>query len=443
MSATRYYVVPPPYQLSPPLPSWLSSSQWFDRRKSSLAPPPNPSDLRTEVCKFPPYINGQETQKPAIEARKMAFLATSSPSAKSFSISSLQDSNHRLAQQTIFYQNSLNQITKNIRQRSIFYELTGKRLVIPIVNATSTPLAESGENSRTGSILLSDVVVNRRRNVYWGRKWNSLDVGTAGVVVAMHILSLLAPFTFNWGAFWVAVGLYVITGLLGITLSFHRNLSHRSFKLPKWLEYFFAYCGVQALQGNPIDWVSTHRYHHQFCDSEKDPHSPIEGFWYSHMSWLFDTNNVVERCGKPNNVADLEKQSFYKFLQSTYVIHPLAFAALLYAIGGFPYIVWGMGVRIVWVYHITWLVNSACHVWGKQAWNTGDLSRNNWWVAVLAFGEGWHNNHHAFEYSARHGLEWWQIDMTWYVVRFLQAIGLATDVKLPSQAQKERMTFNH
>ncbi|KAI3455312.1 hypothetical protein Pfo_011975 [Paulownia fortunei] len=315
-----------------------------------------------------------------------------------------------------------------------------KERVKPIVRAASIPLSGDGKDPSFGRIFLSDVVVKRRK-VYWGRKWNSLDVATVGVVIAMHLLCIFAPFTFNWGAFWAAVGLYVITGLLGITLSFHRNLTHRSFKLPKWLEYFFAYCGVQALQGSPIDWVSTHRYHHQFCDSEKDPHSPIEGFWFSHMIWLFYTKTVVERCGEPNNVGDLEKQPFYKFLQSTYIVHPMALGALLYALGGFPYIVWGMGVRIVWVYHITWLVNSACHVWGKQAWNTGDLSRNNWWVAVLAFGEGWHNNHHAFEYSARHGLEWWQIDMTWYVVRLLQAIGLATDVKLPTTAQKQRMAF--
>ncbi|GFP88960.1 palmitoyl-monogalactosyldiacylglycerol delta-7 desaturase chloroplastic [Phtheirospermum japonicum] len=313
--------------------------------------------------------------------------------------------------------------------------------VLPIVNATSTPFSGDEKDSSFGRILLSDVVVKRKKKVFLGRKRNPIDVATIGVVVFMHMLCVLAPLTFNWGAFWVAVGLYVITGLLGITLSFHRNLSHRSFKLPKWLEYFFAYCGVQALQGNPIDWVSTHRYHHQFCDSDKDPHSPLEGFWFSHVTWLFDTYTVVQRCGEPNNVGDLEKQQFYKFVQSTYIIHPIALGLLLYALGGFPYIVWGMGVRIVWVYHITWLVNSACHVWGKQAWNTGDLSRNNWWVAVLAFGEGWHNNHHAFEYSARHGLEWWQIDMTWYVVGLLKAIGLATHVKLPTAAHKLKLVL--
>ncbi|KAF7814376.1 Palmitoyl-monogalactosyldiacylglycerol delta-7 desaturase, chloroplastic [Senna tora] len=301
---------------------------------------------------------------------------------------------------------------------------------------------EEGPVKKFRRILLSDVEVKRERRILFGRKWNSLDLGTAGVVLTMHVLALFAPFCFNWGAFWVAMALYVVTGLFGITLSFHRNLSHRSFKLPKWLEYLFAYCGVLALQGNPIDWVSTHRYHHQFCDSERDPHSPTEGFWFSHMSWLFDTNSVVQRCGEANNVGDLEKQPFYKFMRSTYILHPLAVGALLYAMGGFPFLVWGMGVRIIWVYHITWFVNSACHVWGKQAWDTKDLSRNNWWVALLAFGEGWHNNHHAFEYSARHGLEWWQLDMTWYVVRFLQALGLATEVKLPTNLHKQRMAFN-
>ncbi|XP_065866171.1 palmitoyl-monogalactosyldiacylglycerol delta-7 desaturase, chloroplastic-like [Euphorbia lathyris] len=278
-------------------------------------------------------------------------------------------------------------------------------------------------------------------NIFLGRKWTSMDIATAGIVLAIHLLSLFAPFHFNWSAFGIAFGLYVVTGLLGITLSYHRNLCHRSFKLPKWLEYLFAYCGVHALQGSPIDWVSTHRYHHLFCDSERDPHSPTEGFWYSHMSWLFDTNSITERCGGTNNVGDLEKQPFYKFIKNTYILHPIALGILLYALGGLPFLVWGMGVRITWVYHITWLVNSACHVWGNQSWNTGDLSRNNWWVGVLAFGEGWHNNHHAFEYSARHGLEWWQIDMTWYFVTFLQAIGLATDVKLPNESQKQGMAF--
>ncbi|MBA0774707.1 hypothetical protein Gotri_009899 [Gossypium trilobum] len=315
--------------------------------------------------------------------------------------------------------------------------------VSALANGVSVVAKEPDHDLKTqGRILFSDVVVQKRREVFWRGNWNALDIASAGIVLAMHLLSLCAPFYFNWPAFWLAAGLYLVTGL-GITLSFHRNLSHRSFKLPKWLEYLFAYCGVQALQGNPIDWVSTHRYHHQFCDSERDPHSPIEGFWFSHVNWLFDTSTVIEKRGDSTNVGDLEKQPFYRFLQITYILHPIALGALLYALGGFPFLVWGMGVRTIWVYHITWLVNSASHVWGRQAWNTGDLSKNNWWVALLAFGEGWHNNHHAFEYSARHGLEWWQLDLTWYVIKFLQVVGVATEVKVPSQLHKQKMAFNN
>nr|GMD90205.1 Palmitoyl-monogalactosyldiacylglycerol delta-7 desaturase, chloroplastic [Ipomoea batatas] len=253
-------------------------------------------------------------------------------------------------------------------------------------------------------------------------------------------LSLFAPFCFSWDAFGVAFGLYIITGL-GITLSYHRNLTHRSFKLPKWLEYFFAYCGVHALQGDPIGWVSNHRYHHQYVDTKKDLHSPIEGFWHSHIGWLYDTKAAIERSERPTNVGDLENQFFYNFIRNTYIIHPIILATLLYAIGGFPYVVWGMGVRIIFYSHVIYSVNSVCHLWGNQAWNSGGQSKNNWLVALLSFGEGWHNNHHTFEYSARHGLEWWQLDITWYIVRALQAFGLATDVKLPTDAQKKKMAL--
>ncbi|KAH9328059.1 hypothetical protein KI387_000167 [Taxus chinensis] len=305
---------------------------------------------------------------------------------------------------------------------------------------TTVVFASAGDQDR---IQLSDVAVKKTRLLSFvlDRKWSSADIATAMVVFGMHALCLLAPFTFTWKAFGVFVMLYVATGLLGITLSYHRNLSHRSFNLPKWLEYIFAYCGAQAMQGDPLDWVSTHRYHHQFCDSVKDPHSPNEGFWFSHMSWMFDENSMLARIGARNNVSDLEKQPFYRILRSTYIIHPIAMGLFLYALGGLPFVVWGMAVRVVWVYHITWLVNSACHVWGYQSWNTGDLSRNNWWVAALAFGEGWHNNHHAFEFSARHGLEWWQLDITWYIIRILEAVGLAKDVRLPSEQHKARMSF--
>lgn len=261
-------------------------------------------------------------------------------------------------------------------------------------------------------------------------------------VSVLHLLCVFAPFTFTWSGFWLAIALLWLTGLFGLTLSYHRNLSHRSFKLPKWLEYFFAYCGVLAVQRDPIYWVSIHRYHHQYVDSEKDPHSPKEGFWFSHIAWLFDSGYTIQKHKDRRNVEDLKKQPFYNFLRRTYNAHIFAFAFILYALGGFSFLVWGMGVRTVFLYHVTFLVNSACHTWGKQVWKTGDLSKNNWWVAVLAFGEGWHNNHHAFENSARQGLEWWQYDPTWYVIWFLEAVGLATSVKLPTKAQKQKKSLS-
>ncbi|XP_048431156.1 palmitoyl-monogalactosyldiacylglycerol delta-7 desaturase, chloroplastic-like [Pyrus x bretschneideri] len=277
---------------------------------------------------------------------------------------------------------------------------------------------------------------------FLGRKWNLQDLVIASTLSSMHFLSLFAPCYFTWGAFWVAFALHMLT-TLGVTLSFHRNLSHKSFRLPKWLEYLFAYVAVLSLQGSPIEWVSSHRHHHQFTDTPKDVHSPIQGFWFSHIGWIIDSGSRFGKYGGLKNVQDLKRQAFYRFLHHTYVIHSVVLpGSLLYAFGGLPFLVWGLGVRIVTVLHVTLLVNSAGHMWGKQVYNTGDLSRNNWWLAMVTLGEGWHNNHHAFDYSARQGLEWWQIDLTWYVIKVLQAVGWATDVKTPTESQKQRKVFN-
>lgn len=259
---------------------------------------------------------------------------------------------------------------------------------------------------------------------------------------------MVLDFQFNWSTLWVVVALYVITGLFGMSLSYHRNLSHKSFKLSKWLEYLFAYCGVLALEGNPIDWVSMHRYHHQVADTEQDPQRLDQRFlWLS--NYYASTKRVdtryfvifqemeknillmVRKQVRRDNVRDLEKQIFYKFIHKTYLLHPISLAMLLYVVGGMPFLIWGMGVRTVIVLHTTLLVNSICHRSGKQQWKTHDLSINNGWMSLVTFGESWHNNHHAFPYSARHGFEWWEIDIGWYVIRFLRAIGVATNVKLP------------
>lgn len=301
---------------------------------------------------------------------------------------------------------------------------------------------EESEISTNGSrIWLSDVVEKKKRPYFLNREWTKKDISYAVYMVVVHALCLAAPFTFSWDALGVFAVMYVITGMFGITLSYHRQLSHKSFKTPKWLEYVFAYCGVQAVQGDPLEWVSAHRYHHQHCDTPKDPHTPYEGFWHSHMGWLLDDKATQERVGRRGNIGDMSNDPFYLFIEKTYPLHIAGMAALLFALGGVPYLVWGMAVRAVWVYHITWAVNSASHVWGNQSWNTGDLSRNNWWVALLAFGEGWHNNHHAFEYSARHGLEWWQFDPTWYTVKLLEVLGLATKVRYPTKEHMSKLAF--
>ncbi|BFG26052.1 hypothetical protein CerSpe_123260 [Prunus speciosa] len=273
---------------------------------------------------------------------------------------------------------------------------------------------------------------------FLGRQWNFVDLATLAGLVYLHYLAVLAPFYFTWPAFWSAVALYYISGV-GVTLSFHRNLSHKSFKLPKWLEYFFAYCGVLSFQRSPLEWVSIHRAHHQYTDTWNDPHSPIGGLWFSHIGWALDyRTHLGSYEARLKNVADLKSQAYFRFLHYTYPLHSIALGVLLYTIGGMPFLVWGMGVWTVLFLHAIFGINSICHTWGQEVWDTGDLSKNNWLIGLMAHGEGWHNNHHAFEYSAQHGFEWWQIDITWYLIRFLQAVGLATDVKLPTETQKKR-----
>ncbi|KXZ49956.1 hypothetical protein GPECTOR_18g114 [Gonium pectorale] len=292
-----------------------------------------------------------------------------------------------------------------------------------------------------GKVLLSDVRTVGKRKLF-GREWNTTDLYYTGFIGGMHLLALAAPFTFSWEMVGLFLGSYFVTGCLGITLSYHRMLSHKSFTCPKWLEYALAYCGVLAVQGDPLEWASSHRYHHLHTDTPLDPHSPYEGFFWSHMGWLLDNKATMERVSNRTNADDLESQWYYRWLRDTYAWHVAAQLGVLFLLGGFPAVVWGGALRMCWVWHITWFVNSASHCWGYQDYNTGDLSRNNWWVGILAFGEGWHNNHHAFEFSARHGFEWWQVDMTWGVICLLEKLGLANNVKLPTERQKARLAIN-
>jgi len=300
--------------------------------------------------------------------------------------------------------------------------------------------AQSKEESAQ-KLWLSDVFVTVKRNYFFGRKFLGRDLAVLTLVSAMHLGLLFAPATFSWGNFGLAMGLYFVTGCIGITFGYHRLIAHKSFVVPKWLEYVAAYCGALSIQGDPIEWASTHRYHHLHTDTPKDPHSTYEGAWWSHAGWFLDNEATLARTEDHSNAKEMRSQPFYKFLQKTYVWHILASLGALYAIGGFPALIWGGCVRTCIVWHITWSINSCCHIYGRQEYNTKDLSKNNWLFGILAWGEGWHNNHHAFEYSARHGLKWWQFDLTWIIIRSLEVCGLASRVKLPSAEAKRKLAF--
>ena len=291
-------------------------------------------------------------------------------------------------------------------------------------------------------LWLSDVAVTVKRNYFFNRKFQLRDISVLGLVTAMHVGLLFAPATFSAGSFVLCMVMYFLTGCIGITFGYHRLIAHKSFVVPKWIEYIAAYCGALTIQGDPIEWASTHRYHHLHTDTPKDPHSSYEGAWWSHAGWFLDNEMTLSRTEDHSNAKEMRSQPFYRYLQKTYMWHILLSYALLYAFGGFPALIWGGCVRTCIVWHITWSVNSVCHIYGRQEYDTKDLSKNNWLFGILAWGEGWHNNHHAFEYSARHGLKWWQFDLTWIIIRSLQLVGLAWKVKLPTEAAKAKLAFD-
>ena len=251
------------------------------------------------------------------------------------------------------------------------------------------------------------------------------------VLVLLHLGAVAAFFLFNWSAFATAVFLYWMATGLGISMGYHRLHTHRSYKVPRALEYFFAFCGALTLEGGPIFWVATHRIHHQLSDQPGDPHSPRDGAWWSHIGWILlgeskHSNTRVMAKYAP----DLARDPFYVWLNNWHWLPMVALAALLFAIGGLPMLLWGICVRVVFGLHATWLVNSATHMWGARRFATRDDSRNNWWVALITFGEGWHNNHHAHPTSARHGLAWYEFDPSWLQIRLLRLIGVARSVRV-------------
>lgn len=253
-----------------------------------------------------------------------------------------------------------------------------------------------------------------------------------------HIGAVIALFHFTWGAFLSAVLLWWISGSLGIGIGYHRLLTHRGFKTPKWVEYVLTTCGALAFEGGPIPWVATHRVHHANTEKEGDPHSPRDGFWWSHMGWMLSGQSMHRDIQiTSRHASDLARDRFHSALTEWHFIPQIVVALLLYGFGGWPYVLWGVFVRVVFSWHATWFVNSASHVWGGRRFDTRDDSRNNWWVALMTFGEGWHNNHHAHPSAARHGLVWYEIDVNWYGIWVLQKLGLITNLRLAELRPQE------
>ena len=279
------------------------------------------------------------------------------------------------------------------------------------------------------------------------------QVYTFIAIVVPFVGLVAAPFVFwGWGFSWIDLGLlitfYLLTGL-GITVGFHRLFTHRSFETHGIVKFIFAVLGSMSVQGPIMKWVAMHRRHHQHSDTELDPHSPclhgtslwgtIKGALHSHVGWFF--------CKEPDNlhryVQDLYKSAMLRITSNLFVVWVALSLLIPAALGGLlswswsgvlTGMIWGGLVRIFLVHHVTWSVNSACHIWGRKFFPSNDESRDNLIFGVLALGEGWHNTHHAFPSSARHGLRWWQIDISYYVIRALEWTGLAWDVRLPTKA---------
>ncbi len=267
-----------------------------------------------------------------------------------------------------------------------------------------------------------------------------------GLIVA---ISLLWGIAFSWVYLVLLFVMYLISGL-GITIGYHRYFTHKSFQTSRFVQALLAISGSMAFEGSVLQWAAVHRSHHQHSDDEHDPHSPhthgagvwnaIRGMWHAHMGWLFRSRSISLQ----KYVVDLKKDRLITTMSALFPLWALLGLAIPAVIGGLITMswtgallgfIWGGLVRVFFVHHVTWSINSVCHIWGTRPFNSHDESRNNPIFGVLGLGEGWHNNHHAFPTSARHGLRWWQLDISYIIIRALSWVGIVWDVRVPSPAR--------
>ncbi len=261
----------------------------------------------------------------------------------------------------------------------------------------------------------------------------------AGVTL-IHVVAASSPWFFSWQGLTAFFALLVATGQLGINLAFHRMLSHRSFRAARIVERCLAVLGTLALQIGPISWVGNHRYHHKEADRPLDPHTPFAGFAWAHFFWTFYSHpELPDLRNRARYAPELAADPFYRNLERHFLaLNGLLFTALFLVgwLAGGPILgaslfVWGGCLRVVAIWHMTFIVNSVNHLWGYRSYETADNSRNNLWVSLVAFGEGWHNNHHAEPRSAAHGHTRFEVDICYLIIRAMEFTGFFRDVIRP------------
>jgi stearoyl-CoA desaturase (delta-9 desaturase) len=265
--------------------------------------------------------------------------------------------------------------------------------------------------------------------------WHAYVRPTAVAFWGVHIAAIVGVISlgFSWRGVALALGSYFIR-MFVVTAAYHRYFSHRAFKTSRWFQFVLALGAQSAAQKGVIWWAGHHRHHHKYSDTDQDVHSPVRrGFWFAHVGWVIRPDwNDTEETG----VSDLQRFPELRFLNlpSMAMVPTILLALAFLIIGGAHGLVWGYFVSTVLLWHGSFSINSLSHVFGDKRYDTGDESRNNWLLAILTTGEGWHNNHHHYQSSTRQGFRWWQVDLTYYVLRLFSMVGLVWDLREPPQS---------
>ena len=249
---------------------------------------------------------------------------------------------------------------------------------------------------------------------------------------AVHVAAVVgvALVGFSWKGVALALALYYVR-MFGVTGGYHRYFSHRTYRTSRAFQFFLAALAQSSVQKGALWWAAHHRDHHKYSDTPKDPHSYRDyGFWYSHVGWILSSETEETDYAR---ISDLARYPELRWLNNWHVVPALVLAVGLWLVGSWPALVWGFFVSTTFLWHGTFTINSLSHMWGKRRYNTTDDSKNNPILAIVTMGEGWHNNHHYYPRSVRQGFRWWQIDMTYYVLRALAVVGIVWDLHLPSQ----------